>query len=172
LGSDLRPWLSPQKPGLSRLICSTRASNNRLDTAMTTNRLTRRGLVAAAAAISAAPAALATTVAKPASTTISALWTEAEALRVRIDTHRAAISQAAESGGISGWMRLGGEANAIGEERYGKLVAIMKAEPEAQGDLAIMANVTLDDDFRRGAFNWAGEQLARAVTGFRSNGAA
>lgn len=135
---------------------------------MTTTRMTRRNLVAAAAALTAAPAAIAATpISRSASTAIGTLWADAEHLRVKLDTHRAAIAAAAENGGISGWMRLGGEANAIGEARYAKLVAIMKAEPAAQDDLAIMAQVTLDDDFRRGAFNWAGEQLARAVVGFK-----
>jgi hypothetical protein len=140
-----------------------------METAVTTSRLTRRSLVAAAAAITAAPAAIsATTSPATTNTTIRALWADAEALRVRLEAHRGAIAEAAESGGISGWMRLGGEANVIGEARYAKLVAIMKAEPEAQADLAIMAEVTLDDDFRRGAFNWAGEQLARAIVGFQA----
>lgn len=134
---------------------------------MTTSSMTRRGIVAAAAALTAAPAAMAATASPPSRTTIAALWAEAEALRVKLEAHRGAIAAAAESGGISGWMRLGGEANAIGEARYAKLVAIMKEQPAAQADLAIMAEVTLDDDFRRGAFNWAGEQLARAVAGFQ-----
>lgn len=136
---------------------------------MTTTSMTRRGLVAAAAALTAAPAAIVSAQAsQPANTVISTLWADAEALRLKLEAHRGAIAQAAESGGISGWMRLGGEANALGEQRYGKLVAIMKAEPEAHGDLAIMAEVMLDDDFRRGAFNWAGEQLARAIVGFQA----
>jgi hypothetical protein len=138
---------------------------------MTTTRMTRRGLVAAAggaAIASTVPVATANATAIRAdSTPIRALWSEAEALRARLDIHRVAIASAAESGGISGWMRLGGEANALGEERYAKLIAIMNSEPAAQADLAIMARVTLDDDVRRGAFNWAGEQLARAVAGFR-----
>jgi hypothetical protein len=138
-----------------------------MEPAMTNTSMTRRGIVTAAAALTVAPAAIAaTTPPKPASTTISALWADAEALRIRLEAHRGAIAAAAESGGISGWMRLGGEANAIGEVRYAKLVAIMKAEPAAQHDLSIMARVTLDDDFCRGAFNWAGEQLARAMVGF------
>ncbi|MGL4439162.1 MAG: hypothetical protein ACRCUE_07820 [Bosea sp. (in: a-proteobacteria)] len=134
---------------------------------MTTTSMTRRGIVAAAAALTAAPVAIAaTTATRSATTPIGALWAEAEALRIKLEVHRDAITEAAESGGISGWMRLGGEANAMGEARHAKLVAIMKAEPAADADLAIMAHVTLDDDFRRGAFNWAGEQLARAVVGF------
>jgi hypothetical protein len=136
---------------------------------MPTTPMTRRGLVAAAAVLTAAPAAMAANAAShTGGTMIGALWADAEALRVRLEAHRDAITAAAESGGISGWMRLGGEANAIGEARYAKLVAIMKAKPATQGDLAIMASVTLDDDFRSGAFNWAGEQLARAVAGLHS----
>lgn len=136
---------------------------------MTNTPMTRRNLVVAAAAMTAAPAAIAGTIDTTARTAISALWAEAEKLRLRLESHRAAISAAAESGGISGWMRLGGEANEIGEARYAKLVAIMKEQPASQGDLAIMGQVTLDDDFRRGAFNWAGEQLARAIVGFQNS---
>ncbi len=134
---------------------------------MTTNRLTRRGLVATAAMLTATPAALAATAPSPASTAIGVLWAEAETIRLKLVAHRSAIAETAESGGISGWMRLGGEANQLGEERHARLVAIMKTEPTAPEDLAIMAEVTLDDDFRRGAFTWAGEQLALAIIGFQ-----
>ncbi len=144
--------------------------------------MTRRALVAAASAAAAAPLAIAGSSISQASvsgdvlafsaktpagaTTIGRLWAEAEDLRQRLDAHRAAISEAAQSGGISGWMRLGGEANRIGEERYRKLVAVLNAEPEAASDLAVMGRAALEDDIRSGAFGWAGERLAHATMTF------
>ena len=99
-------------------------------------------------------------------TPIAALWADAERLRVALAAHSDAIAAATDADGIAGWMRLGGDANRRGEERQGKLIAILKQTPRSSGDLAIMAQVTLDDDVRRGGFNWAGEQFARAVVGF------
>ncbi len=150
-----------------------------------TTTLTRRGLVAAASAAAAAPLAIAGSSLSQASvsgeasafsaktpagaTTIGRLWAEAEELRHHLDGHRAAIADAAQAGGISGWMRLGGEANRIGEARYGKLVAVLKAEPEAASDLALMGRAALEDDIRSGAFGWAGERLAHATVTFHGS---
>ncbi len=136
---------------------------------MTTQNLTRRALVATAGALAVVPAMAAVPHAASSVTTIGRLWSEAQTLRTALDAHRDAISAAAQNGGISGWMRLGGEANIIGEARYGKLVAILKTKPEAAGDLAIMGQVTLEDDMRSGSFGWAGEQLARATVGFHGS---
>ena len=105
-------------------------------------------------------------------TPISTLWNEAQTLRKMLDVHRDAIASAAQNGGISGWMRLGGEANRIGEARYGKLVAILNARPETANDLAIMGRTALEDDMRSGSFGWAGEQVAQAVVTFHGNMAA
>ena len=44
-------------------------------------------------------------------TAIGKLWSEAEVLNARLDAYRAEIAAAAQNGGISGWMRLGGEAS-------------------------------------------------------------
>lgn len=128
---------------------------------MKTDQLSRRGFVGVAglaAAAGSATVALATP-----STTMSGLWADVQTLDAQLATHRAAITAATEAGGISGWMRLGGEANRIAEERYAKLMAILRASPESRQDLAIMAKVTLDDDVRHGAVGWAGEQLARGT---------
>ena len=133
---------------------------------MTTTTLTRRALVATAGALAVVPAVAAAPLASSPTTTIGKLWGEAEMLRKSLDVHRGAIAAAAMNGGISGWMRLGGEANRIGEARYGRLVAILKAQPELASDLAIMGRVTLDEDMRGGSIGWAGEQLALATVGF------
>ncbi len=133
--------------------------------------VSRRLLVAGAGALAAVPAMAAAPKAKTASftekatpaTAIETLWQEAETLRVRLGAHRDAIAEAASSGGIAGWMRLGGEANRLGEARYAKLVAILKARPESPSDLAILARVTLDEDVRGGAHGWAADQLALAT---------
>jgi hypothetical protein len=130
-----------------------------------TSKLTRRGLVAAIGTAAAAPAA-AFAAANPQSSPMQRLWRDAEALRVQLDVHRDAISAAAQDGGIPGWMRLGQEANRLGEERYAKLVAILNGAPQNQADLTIMAKAALDDDIRYGGVTWAGEQLARATIGF------
>ena len=133
---------------------------------MTTSKLTRRALVAAAGALAVVPVVAAAPQATSSTTAIGKLWNEAETLRIALDAHRHAIADAAQNGGISGWMRLGGEANRIGEARYGKLVAILNTTPETASDLAIMGRATLEDDIRSGSFGWAGEQLARAAVGF------
>lgn len=138
---------------------------------MTHNLVSRRLLVAGAGALAAVPAMATAPKAKTTSFTekstpatgIETLWQEAEALRVRLGAHRDAIAEAARSGGIAGWMRLGGEANRLGEARYAKLVDILKARPESPSDLAIMARVTLDKDVRGGAHGWAADQLALAT---------
>jgi hypothetical protein len=140
-------------------------------TSMTHTLVSRRLLVAGAGALAAAPAMAAAPKAKTTSFTektipatgIETLWQEAEVLRGRLGAHRDAIVEAARSGGIAGWMRLGGEANRLGEARYAKLVAILRARPESPSDLAIMARVTLDEDMRGGAHGWAADQLALAT---------
>lgn len=137
------------------------------DTTNTPRTLSRRALVVAGGALAALPASAVASAAPVAGITpIAALWADAERLRVALAAHSDAIAAATDADGIAGWMRLGGDANRLGEERYGKLIAILKQTPRSSGDLAIMAQVTLDDDVRRGGFNWAGEQFAHAVVGF------
>ncbi len=126
-----------------------------------TTQLTRRSLAAAFAGAAAAPAAA---IAATAPTTpMASLWAEAEALRGDLEAHRDAIAAATHEGGVPGWMRLGQEANRLGEARYARLVAILNAEPTSHADLAIMGRAALDDDIRYGGVTWAGEQLARAT---------
>ncbi len=124
--------------------------------------VSRRTLVAGAAItgatlIAGAPAFAAGT------TPIAKLWADAETLRGQLAVHRDAIAAAAANGGIPGWMRLGGEANKIAEARYGKLIAILKAEPKNAQDLAIIAKVTQDNDIAEGGRAWASARLAEAA---------
>lgn len=135
----------------------------------TTKTLSRRVLLAGATVAVAAPAlattsALATPPAAPVgTTTIGKLWAEAEALKLQLLAHRGAIAEAAANGGIPGWMRLGGEANRIAEQRYGKLVAILNTPAKTSGDLAVLGKVSQDNDILNGARAWASERLASAT---------
>jgi hypothetical protein len=127
-----------------------------------TTTVTRRTAFAGAAALAAVPTgASALTKVKP--TQIGTLWAEAESLKETLAVHRAAIAQAAANGGISGWMRLGGEANRLGAARYERLVAILNATPRSEADLAVMARVVQDAEFRNGAHGFAAEKLADAT---------
>lgn len=128
-----------------------------------TSRLSRRSMIAAGA-LAALPAALpASARPMPEASPIARLWREAERLRGELDRHRDAIAAKAQEGGVAGWMRLAGEANTLGEQRYRHLVAILNAEPASPDDLKIMARVVLDDEMRYGPVTWAGERLAQAT---------
>ncbi len=130
---------------------------------MTSPSLTRRSAFAGAAALTVVPVmALASTQ----QTAISKLWSEAQAFEQKIVAYRAEIAAAAETGGISGWMRLGGEANTLGGLRYTRLMAILHARPESQADLAILAKVVLDDEIQNGAKGYAADQFAKATIAF------
>jgi hypothetical protein len=128
---------------------------------MSRTTLSRRVMMAGAAIAGATTLAGAPVLA--AETPIAKLWAEAEALGVKLGAHRAAIAAAAAEGGIPGWMRLGGEANAIAEARYAKLIAILNAPATTAGDLAIIGKVTRDSDITEGARAWAGERLTSAA---------
>jgi hypothetical protein len=130
---------------------------------MTTPSLTRRTAFAGAAALAVVPAVA---FAKAPETTIGKLWSDAEAINSKIAAYRAEITAAAQNGGISGWMRLGGEANTLGGLRYSRLMAILHAKPESQADLAIMANVVLDSEIQNGAKSYAAERFAQATVDF------
>ncbi|MGL4975588.1 MAG: hypothetical protein ACRC56_09850 [Bosea sp. (in: a-proteobacteria)] len=138
---------------------------------MTKTTLSRRTMFGAAAALAAAPVAAGQALASG-TTTIGRLWSQAESLNDQLAAHRAAITEAAANGGISGWMRLGGQANVLGQRRYDALVAILKTKPESTQDLAILGKVVLDGDIQNGARNWAGEQLANATVAFHGTRAA
>jgi hypothetical protein len=127
---------------------------------MTTSTITRRTAFAGAAALSIVPVAAS---ASAKQTAIGALWHDAEMLGAKLDAYRAEIAAAAQNGGIAGWMRLGGEANALGGQRYGKLMAILHAKPETQGDLAVIARVVLDDEIQNSAKGYAADRFAKAT---------
>jgi hypothetical protein len=129
--------------------------------------LSRRAVVAGSAMLAAVPAFAAT---PSGPTPIARLWAEAQGLASQLSAHRGAITAAAARTGVStpGWMRIGGEANAIAEQRYGKLVAILKETPKNQGDLAIIAKVSQDSDIQMGARLWASEKLASATISLAS----
>ena len=130
---------------------------------MTSPSLTRRSAFAGAAALTVVPAVAS---ASTKQTVIGALWSEVEALEHKITAYSAEIAAAAENGGISGWMRLGGEANTLGGQRYAKLMAILHASPQNQADLAILARVVLDGDIQNGAKGYAADQFAKATIAY------
>ncbi len=141
---------------------------------MTTPSLTRRTAFVGAAALTVVPAVASAKIldiAKARETAIGSLWNEAEALNGRLNRFRAEIAAAAEDGGISGWMRLGGEANTLGGQRYARLMAILHAKPQNQADLAIMARVVLDEEIGNGAKGYAADQFARATLALSEAGA-
>lgn len=134
--------------------------------------ISRRVLVAGAGALAAAPALAATGTNRSdfAPTPIAILWSDAQTLASKLAAHRGAIAAAEARTGRStpGWMRLGGEANALAEARYGKLVAILRETPRNVGDLAILAKASQDADIQRGGRLWAMEKLASATVALHS----
>jgi hypothetical protein len=121
----------------------------------------RRAMMAASLGALAAPAAVYAAPSK-ALTPIGKLWGEAEALRSQIGTYRADIEQAAVNG-VPGWMRLGGEANRLSEQRYAKLIEILNAPAKNVDDLKIIGQVSMDTDILNGARSWAAERFASAA---------
>jgi hypothetical protein len=134
---------------------------------MTSPSLSRRTAFVGAAALTLVPIVAAAGTAKQ--TTIAKLWADAEDLHVKISAYRSEIAAAAHNGGISGWMRLGGEANALGGLRYARLMAILNGKPENQADLAIMARVVLDEEIHNGAKGYAADQFAKATIGLNAS---
>jgi hypothetical protein len=122
--------------------------------------INRRAAFAGAAALALVPVAA---TAQAGETTIGKLWREAEALSARLAAYSSEIADAAANGGISGWMRLAGEANTLGGERYARLMAILHETPETDADVAVMANVVLDAEVVNGAKGYAADRLAKAV---------
>ena len=73
-----------------------------------------------------------------------------------------AIAVAFRSGGVPGWMRLKGEAYALGERRYSLLVEILNAPPASAADLAMQRLAADDSEMRDGPRDWACGRLALA----------
>ncbi len=122
---------------------------------------TRRAALAGAAAFAVAPVA-ALAKAAPASP-IKALWGEARALEAALAPHSGAIAASKAQRGLPGWMTMQGPAYELGEARYGRLVAILNAEPKDAQDLAIMAQVSRDPDMVEGPLGWASARVAEAA---------
>ncbi|MGL5115778.1 MAG: hypothetical protein ACRC7G_02545 [Beijerinckiaceae bacterium] len=122
--------------------------------------INRRTAFAGAAALTLVPVVAA---ASAGQTTIGKLWSESEALSSQLGGYAAEIAEATANGGISGWMRLAGEANTLGGQRYAKLMAILHAVPHTDADLAIMAKVVMDDEIVNGAKGYAADRLAEAT---------
>lgn len=134
---------------------------------MPSNITRRRALMAGAAVAAAAgPAAAAGLASGAGDTAIGKLWAQAESLRGKLDAWSAEIAAAERQGGIPGWMRLSGEANAVGEARYQALVQILKTTPKSAADLRLMARAAQDRDIADGPRLWAVAQTRAALDGF------
>jgi hypothetical protein len=126
----------------------------------------RRALLAGAAVAAAAgPAAAAGVLSPKGDTTIGRLWAEAETLRGKLDLYAAEIAAAERQGGIPGWMRLSGEANALGEARYQTLVRMLKSTPASADDVRLVARAAQEGDIVNGPRSWAAMQTASALEG-------
>lgn len=125
----------------------------------------RRQVLAGAAALGAF-VAVSPVLAARAETPIGALWARAQALKARMAPHEKAIQAAFANGGTPGWMRLRGEANALGEERYGLIVSILNETPRSRADLDIQAAAARDSDMIHGPRAWASAQAEKAKTAF------
>ncbi len=134
---------------------------------------TRRTMLTAGAALAVVPLAAGVTTgvvsaATATDTPISRLWNTAEKLGQKLNDFAPQIAAATEEEGIPGWMRLSGEANIAGHERYSALVSILKAEPKSTADLAIMARTVLADDIQQGPKSWAAQRFAEATLSFHA----
>lgn len=132
---------------------------------MTTNT-TRRAVLGATAALAAAPAAALAATAAPASK-LAAQWAEVMNLTIRMGAHAPAIAAAERGDSVPGWMRLEGEANALGNARYDRLVAILKSQVETTDDLAIVAQAASHRDIVSGPGAFAAGRLAEAAFSLR-----
>lgn len=124
----------------------------------------RRALLAGAAVAAAAtPAAAAGLTASQGDTAVGKLWSEAQALRGKMDRYAAQIADAERQGGIPGWMRLSGEANELGEARYQTLVKLLKASPANAQDVRLIARAAQESDIANGPRGWAAAQASDAL---------
>jgi hypothetical protein len=137
------------------------------DMTMQMNR--RRALLAGAAvAAAASPAAAAGLMSAQGDTAVGKLWAQAQTLRGKLDRYAAEIAAAERQGGIPGWMRLSGEANALGEARYQALVKLLKSTPVNNEDVRLMARAAQDADMASGPRLWANNQVAGALDAYVS----
>jgi hypothetical protein len=158
--------MTPTRFG-SKSSTSTGPSANTGPSARAGFSATRRAALAGVVAAIAAPVATAGSAlaGRAADTPIRSLWRQIEGLDRKLLIHASEIASAGEARGLPGWMLLQGEANRLGEERYGKLIAILNAKPLDAGDLAIIAKASQDADIVAGPRGWAGSRLAVAALG-------
>ena len=132
---------------------------------------TRRTVLAGAGALAATPALAAVPGGMPGDlagareSEVARLWREAAALQRQMQPYAGEMT-AMSARGLPGWMRLSGAANDLGNRRYGKLIAILKAKPESLDDLAIMAAANRDADIAGGPATWARFQFDAAARDF------
>ena len=136
---------------------------------MTATTTTRRAVLAGGAAIAAAPLAAslpafaASTASGEAATPVALLWAQAESLKARLAAHAEEIAANAARTGLPGWMHARGAANALGNQRYEAIVAILNGRARSVGDLAILAKATGDADMRQGPASWAHARFDEAA---------
>lgn len=137
-----------------------------------TTMTTRRALLGATAALAAAPAAFTASVAAAAPMTaapasaaatssIRQLWDEVIDLSIRLGGHPTPL--VAQETGLPGWMYDSGEANALGNARYDKLVAILHSTPTSTDDLSIIARAASHCDIQAGPQSYASARLSQAA---------
>lgn len=138
---------------------------------------TRRTILGATAAFASAPLSVfaATGATAPASAPVAAaaapvlsgdirrLWDEVIDLSIRMNAHAQETASVERGTGLPGWMYVSGEANDLGNARYDRLVAILKAEPTTSEDVAIIARAATHADIAAGPASFAGQRLAMAA---------
>ena len=129
---------------------------------MNASHFDRRGFLAATAASVTALVLPASAFAAQ-SSEIQALWAQAETLKSRMAPFAVEINAAFAAGGVPGWMRLKGAANALGEARYQALTAILRATPRSSRDVDLMIAASEDHDMVQGPRVWARKQIVRGA---------
>lgn len=139
---------------------------------------TRRTILGATAALAAAPlsafaatspvsapvvAPVAAAAAPALSGDIRRLWDEVIDLSIRMNAHVQETASAERGTGLPGWMYVSGPANDLGNARYDRLVAILKAEPTSSEDISIMARAATHADIAAGPASFASQRLAMAA---------
>ena len=133
--------------------------------------ITRRNAVlGATAALAVLPVAglAAPSVTVPAAATphaagaIRVLWDQVVDLSIKLGDHATPIVN--PQSGLPGWMYDRGEANALGNARYEKLVAILRSTPQTSEDIAIIARAATHADIENGPRTYGAARLAAAAT--------
>lgn len=132
---------------------------------MTLNRRTVLGATAALVALPATAFAVPSTpspiAAQAAERSLGALWNEVVSLSMQLGNHATPIVH--PQSGLPGWMYDQGEANALGNTRYGKLIDILRATPRDAEDVAIIARAARHPDIENGPRTYGAARLAHAA---------